>query len=126
MLYRVLADFVVLLHFAFICFVVLGGFFLFRWRRVIWLHLPAVTWAVLIELKGGICPLTPLEQGLRQAAGDAGYQGGFIEHYVVSLIYPNRLTPALQVAIGVFVALLNTALYGWLLYRTDRKNKRDP
>ena len=82
------------------------------------LHVPAFAWGALIEFKGWICPLTPLENMLRARAGQAGYSGGFIEHYITRLIYPAGLTPRIQVAIGVFVLVLNTALYWWILRRT--------
>jgi len=116
MLERILADFLVILHMAFICFVILGGVLVIRWKRVSFLHIPAVVWGALIEFQGWICPLTPMEQHLRHLAGQSGYRDGFIEHYLVPLIYPNGLTRTLQISIGVFVILVNLAIYGWLLY----------
>src|SRR5690606_36523026 len=87
--YRIAADLVLVLHFAFIVFVGLGALTVARWPRLAWLHVPAALWGVAIMLAGGLCPLTPLEQGLRRAAGQAGYTGGFIDHYLVPLIYPH-------------------------------------
>lgn len=128
MLYQILANFIVVIHFVFICFVVLGGFLVIRWRWMSFLHLASVAWAVLIEFKGWICPLTPLEQNLRHAADNAGYTGGFIEHYITPLIYPEGLTPTLKFAIGTFVLVINLAIYGWLLYylvyRKGMRHKR--
>ena len=109
------ADLLVLLHLAFIVFVVLGGLLVWRWWRVVFLHLPASVWGVLLEFNGWHCPLTPLEQQLRVAAGEAGYSGGFIAHYLLPVIYPAGLTPAFQVALGTGALLINLVIYGWLL-----------
>jgi hypothetical protein len=117
--YRLLADATVAFHVAFIAFVVLGGLLVLRKRWVAWLHLPAVAWVVYLELAGAICPLTPLENALRSRAGQAGYEGGFIEHYAIPLIYPAGLTPHIQVILGVAVLLLNAGVYA-LLWRRRR------
>ncbi|MBB3175917.1 DUF2784 domain-containing protein [Variovorax sp. Sphag1AA] len=117
MLDRVLADGVLVLHGAFILFVLVGGAAVWRWPRLAWLHLPAVAWAIWIEWSGGICPLTPLENEFRRAAGLAGYEGGFIEHYLLAAIYPEGLTRGVQMVLGAFVALLNLTVYGRLLLR---------
>ncbi len=109
MIYRLLADAVLLLHLTFIVFVVTGGLFLLRWPRLPWLHVPAVAWGVSIELSGCICPLTPLENRLRQLGGEAGYAGGFVEHYLLPIIYPVGLTRELQIGLGV--ATLNLIAY---------------
>jgi hypothetical protein len=106
-----LADLVVIAHGLFILFVVAGGLLAWRWPRVAWLHLPAAAWGVLIEWSGWICPLTPLENTLRQAAGQGGYSGGFVERYLLPLIYPMGLTPALQLWLGLAVVLVNVAVY---------------
>ena len=113
----VLADFLVILHLAFIVFVIFGGLLALRWRRVAWLHLPAALWGALIEFLGWVCPLTPLENRLRAAAGEAGYARGFIEHYVAPLIYPAGLTPHVQVYLGAGVIVVNLAVYAWVLRR---------
>ncbi|MHB8707575.1 MAG: DUF2784 domain-containing protein [Desulfuromonadales bacterium] len=114
---RLVADFIVIVHLAFIVFVILGGLLALRWRPVVLLHLPAVLWGALIEFTGGICPLTPLEQRLRQAAGETGYGGGFVEHYVIPVIYPHWLTRPTQLALGLFVIAVNLAVYSWLVWR---------
>ena len=111
MIDRLLADAVVLLHLLFIAFALAGGA-LVLWRpRIAWLHLPAVAWAAYVEFTGTICPLTPLENTLRRRAGAAGYDGGFIENYVIPVIYPAGLTPSIQVAIGGLVVAVNVAFY---------------
>ena len=119
MTYRIAADFIVLLHFAFILFVVLGGLLVFYRRMFAWLHLPTVLWGVLIEFSGWICPLTPWEQSLRIKAGQVGYSGGFVEHYLMPLIYPVALTPEIQIILGVLVLILNVGVYGWLWSKTN-------
>lgn len=124
MLVRLAADVVVVAHLAFILFVVLGGFAVLRRPRLAWLHLPAAAWAALLEFRGLICPLTPLENALRHAAGEAGYSGGFIEHYLLPLIYPAGLTRETGFVLGLGVVAVNAALYGRLLWRRVRKNNR--
>lgn len=116
----ILADAVLVLHGLFIAWVVLGGLVVLRWPRLAWLHLPAVAWGVWIELSGGICPLTPLEQRLRQAAGEAGYSGGFIEHYLGGLIYPAGLTRNTQVMLAGVVLTINLVAYTVLWRRHTR------
>jgi len=118
MAYRIAADLLVLFHFAFILFVVLGGVLVFYRRMFAWLHLPAVLWGVLIEFSGWVCPLTPWEQSLRIKAGQAGYSGGFVEHYLVSLIYPEALTPEIQFVLGVLVLMLNVGIYALVWSKT--------
>ena len=121
---RLLADAVVVLHLAFIAFA-LGGGALVLWRPVLaWVHLPAVAWAAFVEFTGRVCPLTPLENALRRRAGDAGYAGGFVEHYVIPVIYPAGLTPAIQVAIGVLVVAVNVAVYVALMRRRRTPRRR--
>ena len=111
MLYSLLADLVVLLHFAFVLWAVLGGLFVLRWLGCIWLHLPAAVWAALIEFQGWICPLTHLESRLRQAAGQCHYDSGFVEHYLVPILYPAELSGGVQVILGLFVVVINLAIY---------------
>ena len=117
------ADLLVGIHFAFVLFVVFGGFLLFRWPRVAWLHVPAVIWGVLVEFAGWICPLTPLENWFRQRGGGAGYSGDFLEHYLLAIIYPTGLTASTQRALGVAVIVLNAGVYAWIL-RTRRHGAR--
>ena len=111
MIYLALADAVLFLHFAFILFVVLGGLLVLWRRRLIWLHLPVVIWGALIEFAGWICPLTPLESWLREQGGDRGFSGGFINHYLGTLIYPEGLTRELQWLLGALVLAINAAIY---------------
>ncbi|OPY89259.1 MAG: hypothetical protein A4E72_01171 [Syntrophus sp. PtaU1.Bin208] len=117
MLYRILADFVVALHFGFILFVIFGGLLAIRRRWILFFHLPAAIWGALIEFQGWLCPLTTLEWRLRQAGGEAAYVQSFIEHYLVPIVYPDKLTPELQMSLGMAVILINGAVYGWLLWR---------
>jgi hypothetical protein len=120
--YRLAADAVLAAHLAFVLFVVCGGLLVLRTPRLAWLHLPAVAWAAFVELSGSICPLTPLEVALHRGAGEAGYGGDFVEHYLVALIYPAGLTRELQMAIGAAVVLINLFVY-FLLWRR-RSNRR--
>ena len=115
--YRLLADLTVALHGAFILFVVGGGFLAWRWRWVAWVHVPCACWGALVELGGWVCPLTPLENALRVRAGEAGYGGGFIEHYVVPALYPAGLTRVQQVLLGGAVLAVNVLAYGLLIRR---------
>lgn len=111
MTYRVLADLVLAIHLGFILFVVFGGLLALRWPRLALLHLPAAVWGALIELRGWICPLTPLETSLRRSAGEAGFEGGFIEHYLLPAIYPGGLTRGIQLGLATFVVGVNAMIY---------------
>lgn len=111
------ADAVVLLHFAFVIFVLAGGMLAMRWPRVIWIHIPAALWGVLIEVAGWVCPLTPLENYLREQGGAAGYQGDFIAHYIVPVLYPAGLTRDWQLVLGGFAFAVNAVVYGVVLLR---------
>ena len=113
-----LADLVVVLHFAFVLFVVLGALLVLRWPKVAYLHVPAALWGALIEFTGWICPLTPLENSLRARAGEAGYQGGFVEHYILPALYPSALTRHIQLLLGAAVVLLNLVIYTYVLRRS--------
>ncbi|WP_300650862.1 DUF2784 domain-containing protein [Pseudomonas sp.] len=117
MLLRLAADAVLLLHLLFIAFALLGGLLVLRWHWLAWLHLPAVFWAVTVEALQLVCPLTLVENDLRHAAGQAGYSTGFIEHYLLPIIYPAGLTPAIQLWLAGFVLSLNLLIYGLLLWR---------
>lgn len=111
MFYRFLADLVVVLHLGFVLFVVLGGLLALRWPRAAWFHLPAAIWGAGIEFVQGICPLTPLEHHFRRLGGEAGYAGGFVEHYLLPVLYPAGLNQNVQWGLGSFVVLLNVAIY---------------
>ena len=118
--YRLLADLVLVLHAGFVAFVVLGALLALRWPRVAWVHVPVVLWGAGIEFVGGICPLTPLENHWRRMAGELGYPGGFIEHYIVSALYPDGLTRNVQIVLGALVVVVNVAIYAWALRRSRR------
>ncbi len=122
--YRWGADAVALLHFGFVLFVILGGFLVVRWPRVAWAHLPAVVWGAAIEFAGWLCPLTPLENWLRRQGGEAGYSGGFVESYLVPILYPHGLTRGLQIGLGVAVLVVNITLYGWILIQRRSDQSR--
>lgn len=109
-----LADIVVIVHLAFLLFVVAGGLLVLRWRVLAWLHLPAVVWGVLTEFLHLICPLTYLEDRLRGLAGRAGYGGDFIGHYLLPIIYPPGLTTGIQIALGSLAIIINIAIYSWV------------
>jgi hypothetical protein len=123
MLYRVLADIVVMTHFGFILFAVLGGFLVLKWKRWAWLHVPAVVWAALISFAGWICPLTPLEIWLRERGGSIAYRSGFIEHYILPVVYPptDVLTRPVQIVLGVLVLGINLGIYGLVLRRIVKR-----
>jgi hypothetical protein len=111
MLYRVLATATAIVHFAFILFVVLGGIIVLRWPRVAWVHVPAAVWGALIEFAGWYCPLTHLENYFLRKAGRAGYTEGFVAHYLFAIIYPSGLTRGFEIAIGLFVVVVNVTMY---------------
>jgi hypothetical protein len=123
MIFRLLADAVVLLHVAYILFVVLGAL-LVRHRPVVaWPHLAAVAWGVYVAATARVCPLTPLEIVLRARAGQVGYHGGFVEHYLLPALYPTGLTPGILLAEAAFVVVVNLALYAWV-WRVWRRERR--
>jgi hypothetical protein len=115
--YGVLADLVLVVHLGFVLFVALGGLLVLRWPPLAWIHVPAAVWGALIEFTGGVCPLTPLENHLRRLAGEGGYAGGFVEHYVTAVLYPDGLSRVAQVALGTLVLLVNAVIYRRILRR---------
>ena len=117
MIFRRLADLVLLVHLAFVMFVALGGLLALRRPRLAWVHVPVALYGALIEFAGFICPLTPLENWLRRRGGEAGYEGGFVEHYITAALYPAGLTRELQIGIGVGVLVLNAVVYAAVLRR---------
>jgi hypothetical protein len=123
MFWRIAADALVLLHLVFILFVLLGGLLLLRWPRLLCLHLPAVAWGIVVECLHLGCPLTPWENHLRRMAGQAGYEDGFIEHYLIPLIYPAGLTPQIQLWLGSIVLLVNLNVYACLIWRRHSKGR---
>ena len=120
MAYRILADTVVLAHVLFVGFVVLGGFLVWRWGWMAWAHVPAAVWGAAIEYGGWVCPLTPLENAFRARAGLAGYRGGFVEHYVIPLLYPTGLTAPKQALLGSLVLVVNLVAYGVVVRRMTK------
>ncbi|MCC5905384.1 MAG: DUF2784 domain-containing protein [Balneolaceae bacterium] len=121
MIYSILAEIVVFIHFLFIIFAVIGAVLVLKWRWVIYPHLISAFWAAMVVTMGWICPLTPLENHLRRAAGEAGYEGGFIEHYLLPVIYPPGLTREVQILLGVGVILINLILYAIVVKRYLKK-----
>ncbi len=114
MQYLIAANLLVIFHLLFVCFVVFGGLLVLRWRWLMFLHIPAVAWGALIEFYGWLCPLTPLEQALRQAGGAVGYSGGFVEHYLLPVLYPAGLDRDMQILLGTLVIVVNLAAYTWV------------
>ncbi len=122
--YLLLADIVVALHFLFVLFVVLGGLLVLRWPKVAYLHVPAAIWGAAIEFAGWLCPLTPLEQWLRRQAGETTYSTGFIEHYILPVLYPSALTRDVQLLLGSVVIAVNLAIYGYVFQRKGKAGRR--
>ena len=124
MIYRILADFVLVFHFCFVLFAVLGGMLLWRWRKACWLHLPALVWGVLVECFYWTCPLTPLENWFRRLGGEAGYRGGFVEHYVSMILYAN-ISRRFQAMLGLALVAINLFVYSYvLLHRRESSGRR--
>ncbi len=126
MVYRLLADLVLLAHLAFIVFVVLGGLLALRWPRAAWAHLPCAAYGTAIEVWGWICPLTPLENRLRRLGGEQGYPGGFVEHYLVPIVYPypGELPRGTALALAATAVAVNAAVYAWVLRRARRRRRQ--
>lgn len=124
MLYGLLADVVMLTHLVFVLFVIGGGLLVLKWPWMAWLHVPAAIWGATIEVLGWICPLTPLENHLLIQSGKSGYEGGFIAHYLLAIVYPVGLTPEIQILLGLLVILINAAAYVWVLARRRRIQAR--
>ncbi|MCG8295144.1 DUF2784 domain-containing protein [Pseudomonas entomophila] len=122
MLYRLAADTLVLFHLSFILLVLFGGLLALKHRRALFIHLPALAWGLAVEGLHLECPLTAWENRLRAAAGDSGYPGGFVEHYIWPVIYPAGLTPQIQLWLGTFVLLLNLGIYGYVLWCLARRH----
>jgi len=121
MLYQILAEIVLSVHFLFILYVVLGALLVLKWKWTAFIHIPAAFWGALIMFMGWICPLTPLENKFRRLAGDEGYDAGFIEHYILPIVYPEGLTRELQIYLGLAVVLINLALYAVVIAGRRRR-----
>lgn len=119
------ADILVLFHLLFILFVMFGGLFVLKWPKAAWLHIPAAVWGALIEFCGWICPLTPLENSLRLAGGGSPYTEGFIDKYILPVIYPPGLTREMQWVLGAAVVMVNLAVYGIWAVRLSRRRKSE-
>jgi hypothetical protein len=126
MKWSLLADGVVVIHFAFTTFVIFGGFLTWVWPRIVFVHLPALAWGVWVEVSTTICPLTPLENHLRHLAGESGYSGGFLAHDRTALLYPPGLTWHIQWALAALVLALNAVAYGWFFKRSRAPRTRIP
>lgn len=115
------ADIVVVIHLLFVVYAVAGGLLVVKWWWTVFLHAIAVAWAILISFFGWVCPLTPLENWLRRRGGEAGYEEGFVEHYLLPILYPGDMTRSIQVGLGLFVFAVNIAIYTWIAnkYRRD-------
>lgn len=124
MFYRIAADAVVAFHLLFIVFVLFGGLLVWKRPWLALLHVPAIIWGAAVEFLHLYCPLTPLENALRSSAGEQGYDGGFVEHYLIPLIYPARLTPGVQLWLGGIVVLVNVMVYGRLLVHHVSRARR--
>lgn len=120
---RLIADILVIIHFIFIVFVVFGGFLVYKSRWVSILHIPSVLWAALLEIKGWLCPLTPLEHYFRQLSGGNDYTGGFIDHYLVAIIYPEGLTREMQITLGFIVLGINLVIYALVFLKRSPGKK---
>jgi hypothetical protein len=122
-MYPLLADLVLIVHLAFVVFVLCGGLFVLRWQWIAWLHLPAATWGAVVEFTGWICPLTPLENWLRVQGGQVGDEQDFTVRYLMPILYPGDLTRGLQLLLGTVVVVLNAAVYWWLWRGTQGKTE---
>ena len=116
-IYSITADLVVVVHLLFVIYATGGALLALKWRWTVLMHIPAAVWAILISFYGWVCPLTPLEKWLREQAGEAAYQEGFVEHYIVPILYPGDLTPAMQAGLGIFVLIVNLTAYAWVIKR---------
>ena len=123
MWFSLAAEAIVILHLGFVIFVVMGALLVLKWRWVLFVHIPAALWGALIEFQGWGCPLTPLENSLRAAAGQAGYPEGFIAHYLLPIIYPGSFTREVQITLGIIVIAINLAIYGWVIVRRRKPGK---
>ncbi len=126
MMWSLLADGLVVIHFAFTAFVIFGGFLTWKWRWMAFVHLPALAWGVWVEVSATICPLTPLENHLRHLAGESGYSGGFLAHYLTAVLYPPGLTWHIQWVLAGVLLALNAVAYGRPLWQSRAQRTRIP
>ncbi len=123
MVFRFLADAVVIFHLAFVAFALFGGLLVIKWKRLAWIHIPSAAWAVIMEFTGMICPLTPLENYFRNKGGLSGYDTGFVEHYIMPILYPESLDSSLQIVLGILVIVVNAGIYAWVFRQSKQKNQ---
>ena len=127
-MHQLLADLVLVVHLAFVVFVLCGGLLVLKWRWIAWLHLPAALWGAIVEFTGWICPLTPLENWLRAQGGETFFNSDFIAQYLLPILYPGDLTRGIQLLLGTGVVVLNVAVYWWLWrgtqWKTELTNRR--
>jgi hypothetical protein len=121
--YKLLADLTAITHLAFVIFIILGGLFAFKWKRMAWVHIPAAVWGAMIEFYGWICPLTYMENYFREEAGIDTMSHGFVAHYIMPVLYPAELTKDLQIKLGIFVIVINLIIYSLVAYRHRRIKK---
>jgi hypothetical protein len=126
MFYKILADIIVIIHLAFIVFVLVGGFLILKWPRIIWIHIPVFFWGAIVEFTGWICPLTPWENHFRRLAGVSVYEGDFVGNYILPVIYPEELTRNVQIVLGSLVVSINLLIYTLVLIRAMRKRRSGP
>jgi hypothetical protein len=119
MWYSWLADLILCMHAGFVLFVIFGGLLVLKWRWIAWLHLPAAVWGAVVEFSGWVCPLTPLENWLREQAGETGYRSDFVAYYLMPVLYPDDLTRDVQLMFGTAVLVINVSVYGWLWRRSQ-------
>ena len=124
--YRLAADSMMVAHLLYIAFVIVGGLLAFRARWILWLHVPAVAWAIYVQYIGRVCPLTTWENQLRGLAGGAGYEGGFIDHYLIPIIYPPGITSGVHLVLGTLVIVFNAGVYSRLITHARRSRALSP
>ncbi len=122
MIFLLLADAVLILHLAFVAFVIGGALLVWRFRRLMWIHLPAAVWGAAVEFGGWICPLTPLENWLRLRGGGTAFDQSFVEHYVLPILYPTALTRTVQIVLGILVVMVNVGLYVAMMVAAKRRS----
>jgi len=121
---KLAADTIVVLHFSFVLFVLFGALLLLKWRWLVWLHIPALIWGILVELNGWLCPLTPLENRLREHAGLGQYHGDFVMHYIMPVLYPADLTRTMQIGFGLTVVIVNLVIYYYVFRNRFRRTAK--
>lgn len=126
MVFRFLADAVVIFHLAFVAFALFGGLLVMKWKRAAWIHAPSAAWAVIIEFTGMICPLTPLENYFRNKGGLSGYDTGFVEHYIMPILYPESLDSSVQMVLGALVILINAVIYAYVFLKKTHQQQNFP